>query len=165
MVCFHKRADLGDEHDYEDKNEFIYDLLRKVFKSNAKVEEIIERENERSRTEMEADNNLFESISHKYVVKKLYLYQHGGMTMSLNPFHCPWDSGVVGWIYVDKKKAQKEYKLLSNERIECEVDLYDKYIRGNVYAYLLFEDDDVVDGCSGFFNIEDVYKECPEFSA
>ena len=35
----------------------------------------------------------------------LYLYDHGGITMSTNPFSCPWDDGgQVGWIYASKQK-------------------------------------------------------------
>jgi len=41
----------------------------------------------------------------KYVILPLYLYDHGGITMSTNPFSCPWDDGgQVGWIYASKQK-------------------------------------------------------------
>jgi len=39
----------------------------------------------------------------KYVILPLYLYDHGGITMSTGAFSCPWDSGQVGWIYAPKK--------------------------------------------------------------
>lgn len=176
MICFYKRANLGDKHSYQNKDEFIYDLMQEAF-GEKMAEEKIQKENKESRTEMEADDNLFKSISHKFIIRKLYLYEHSRITMSVNPFHCPWDGGIVGWICVDRDEAKKEYELLSseikakksinewiNERINGEVDIYDKYIKGEVYAYTLFEDDEVSDGCSGFFDIKDIYEEFPEFS-
>jgi hypothetical protein len=44
----------------------------------------------------------------KYVILPLYLYDHGGITMSIGPFSCPWDSGQVGWIYAPKQKFIEE---------------------------------------------------------
>ena len=29
--------------------------------------------------------------------------------MSTGPFSCPWDSGQVGFIYVEKKKVKEEW--------------------------------------------------------
>ncbi len=44
----------------------------------------------------------------KHVILPLYLYDHGGITMSTGPFSCRWDSGQVGWIYAEKKKFIEE---------------------------------------------------------
>jgi hypothetical protein len=48
------------------------------------------------------------------VILPLYLYDHGGITISCSPFSCPWDSGQVGWIYADydmiKNTAQSRPK-------------------------------------------------------
>ena len=44
----------------------------------------------------------------KYVILPLYLYDHGGITMSTGAFSCSWDSGQVGWIYAEKKKFIEE---------------------------------------------------------
>lgn len=40
----------------------------------------------------------------KYIILPLYLYDHGGITMSTGPFSCPWDSGQLGWIYALKQR-------------------------------------------------------------
>ena len=32
----------------------------------------------------------------------LYLYDHSGLTIATTPFSCPWDSGQVGWIAVER---------------------------------------------------------------
>ena len=61
MVCFHKRYRLGDSHDYS-VNEFnSWDELR-------------------SRLEKDYPGG---------VILNLYLYDHGGITISTEPFSCP----------------------------------------------------------------------------
>lgn len=39
----------------------------------------------------------------------LYLMDHSGLAMQTESFHDPWDSGQVGWIYVSKEDALKEF--------------------------------------------------------
>lgn len=46
-------------------------------------------------------------------IMPLFLYDHGGLTMSTSSFvgrahHAEWDSGQVGYIYLDKATAMKE---------------------------------------------------------
>lgn len=50
-----------------------------------------------------------EDIPDDAICLPLYLYDHGGITMSTSPFSCPWDSGQVGVIYCTKEKAIKEW--------------------------------------------------------
>lgn len=90
----------------------------------------------------------------------LYLYDHGGITMNTTGFHCPWDSGQVGYIYVTKKSIREEFgwKRISKKRyrqveeiLEAEVKIYDHYISGEVYGFILEEDGEEVDSCWGFY--------------
>ena len=37
------------------------------------------------------------------IMLPLYLYDHSGITISLTPFSCPWDSGQVGFVVVPRK--------------------------------------------------------------
>src|SRR3990167_995153 len=37
-----------------------------------------------------------------HVILPLYLYDHSGLAINTTGFHCPWDSGQVGFIYVSK---------------------------------------------------------------
>lgn len=37
----------------------------------------------------------------------VYMYDHGGQTISTSPFSCPWDSGIVGAIYYTKDSLKK----------------------------------------------------------
>src|SRR3954463_6000135 len=47
----------------------------------------------------------------------LYLYDHSGLTMNTEVFSCPWDSGQVGFIFVEKDKVRAEYgkKIISKK--------------------------------------------------
>lgn len=74
----------------------------------------------------------------------LYLYDHSGITISTEPFSCPWDSGKVGFIYITKEKARAEYgwKLITKKRraklleyLKAEVETYDQYLTGDVYGF------------------------------
>jgi hypothetical protein len=96
------------------------------------------------------------------IVLPLYLYDHSGITMSVNPFSCPWDSGQVGWIYITKEKIREEYhcKRISKKMIERvkgylinEVKTYDEYLTGDVYGFRITdtETDEEVESCWGFF--------------
>ena len=42
--------------------------------------------------------NFRESFLKEYIALPVYLYDHGGITISTSPFSCPWDSGFFGII-------------------------------------------------------------------
>ena len=82
----------------------------------------------------------------------LYLYDHSGLTMATTPFSCPWDSGQVGIIYIEKSKIVDEkeaHKIMVND-----VKIYDQYLRGAVYGYTLYENDNTLDSCWGFYDLD-----------
>lgn len=56
------------------------------------------------------------SESDKLVIKPVYLYDHSGLAVSTGSFigrahHAEWDSGIIGFIYMDKETAMKELAL------------------------------------------------------
>jgi len=64
----------------------------------------------------------------------LYLYDHSGLTISMKPFSCQWDSGQIGWIYIEKSdECQTEKQAIIF--CESEVKEYDAFLRGEVYGY------------------------------
>ncbi len=80
------------------------------------------------------------------IVLPLYMYDHSGITISLRPFSCPWDSGQVGFVIVRKEKMLKEFgykkftkslKEKAHKLAQAEVDTYDKYLRNEVYGYVI----------------------------
>lgn len=92
------------------------------------------------------------------VVLPLYLYDHSGFTIRTTPFDCPWDSGRVGWIYYDAEAVKREFagnRERAEEALLAEVAVYDDYISGRVYGYIVeeFDGDDWehVDSCWGFY--------------
>lgn len=95
----------------------------------------------------------------------LYLYDHSGITMNTSGFSCQWDSGMVGIIYVEREKILKEYscKRVSKKLREIvinvlkgEVEIYDYYIRGEVYGFTIEDENgNNVDSGWGFFGGDD----------
>ena len=75
----------------------------------------------------------------------VYMYDHSGQTISLGDFHDRYDSGVCGYAFVEKKRIFEKYPDATEENwkekaykaIQVEIDIYDKYIKGETYAWLL----------------------------
>ena len=94
-------------------------------------------------------------------------YEHGGITISASGRRAGWDrfdSGQLGFVYVSHKDIIKEYGSLDLERAEktlrSEVETYDDYLTGNVYGYIIEdENDEHLDSCWGFLGD---YKYCLE---
>jgi len=136
MVCFHKNYILGDRGHTYDCNDY------------------------GSWDEMEADIRKRENVA---VILPLFLYDHSGITMNTTGFNCRWDSGQVGFIFISKAKALKEFggKIITKklrERLETylknEVETYDQYLTGDVWGVQVFEDGEEVDSCWGFYGYD-----------
>jgi len=137
MVCFHQRYTLGDEdHDYDAAD---YDGWDEIKEAIRKEEDVA-------------------------VILPLYLYDHSGITINTRPFSCPWDSGQVGFIFVSKKKLRYEFsrkrisaslEARAKEILEGEVQTYDQYLTGDVWGYVIEDDNgEPLESCWGFFGRE-----------
>ena len=142
MVCFHGGYNLGDEHEYRQKDYCGWNELEKDIIRNEDVGVII----------------------------PLYLYDHSGITMNTTGFHCPWDSGQVGFIFISKEKMRKEYsyKRVSKklkkrvaDYLRAEVATYDQYLTGDVYGYRITdtEEDSEKDSCWGYYGSDECMSE------
>lgn len=144
MVCFHKRYILGDKHDIRSED----------FSSWAEIEEHLIKEYDAC------------------VILPLYLYDHSGITISCGnsyPYNDRWDAGQVGFIYISKEKVRKEYsvKHISKELkervtkyLEGEVKVYDDYLRGDVYGFLVEDEEgEHIDSCWGYFGYPEGVKD------
>lgn len=145
MVCFHRRYDLGDKHDYVQEDYKSWDELRDA---------IIKKEK-------------------PIAILPLFLYDHSGITMSTTteyPYNCQWDSMQVGFIFVNEEGCEQmgwskswakkmsegdneKYKGKTREQIltdflVSDVKTYDQYLTGEVY---LFEIEETGDCVGGFF--------------
>ena len=99
------------------------------------------------------------------IVLPLYLYDHSGITISLTPFSCPWDSGQVGFVIIRKQKMFQEFgkkrissslKKRAYDIAELEVQTYDQFLRGEIYGYRIDEDGD---SCWGFHDQNECFNE------
>ena len=109
----------------------------------------------------------------KAVVLPLYLYDHGGLTISTQPFPCPWDSGQIGWIYCDYETIKKEYgckyitkKIIEKVRecLKSEINTYDQYLIGDVFCFEIIEKvvcgeckhihENNLNSCGGFYGMD-----------
>lgn len=172
MICFHRRYNLGDEHDFKDSDDLIHYLfIRSSGESNISHKEYLyerlmarlEDEAEGvlpSAAQIKATNDyLMSEIQKGFVVLPVYLYDHSGLAMSTTDFNDRWDSGQVGIIFVSNEKIKEEYevgyiepvlRLQVEERLKEEVAEYDAYLRGECYCYELYEDGELLDSCGGF---------------
>jgi hypothetical protein len=124
MICFHRRYNLGDKHNMD------IDELKEICKRK------------------------------DVYSLPLYLYDHSGITISTGPFSCPWDSGQVGYIFVERdrflkefgfKKMTKKAKEILEAHLESEVEDYDNYLTGEVYGYMVEDEEgNCVDSCWGY---------------
>ena len=129
MYCVHRRYNLGDKN----------------FQSSAEL--------------MDDIGNLEDCIH-----LPLYLYDHSGITMNTTGFSCQWDSGQVGLIFITKEKAMKEFgwDSLDEEKIQrikdimvSDVQVYDDYIRGDVYGYKIENaEGEEIDSCWGYYGYD-----------
>lgn len=98
-----------------------------------------------------------------FVAVPVYMYEHSGIQLRAGkPFSDPWDSGLVGVIYVTTERARAEYGDLTGEaRVRCvqaltaEIEEYSKYISGEVYAYRVEGPNGVEETCGGFYGAYD----------
>jgi predicted transcriptional regulator len=136
MICFHSRYNIGDEH-------------------RLSVEEAKQIEEEAKQIEARKD----------VISLPIFLYDHSVQSISTSSFigraqYAEWDSGRVGFIYVEKAKVRAEWKVkrispkLHKKIVEiltAEVKTYDSYMRGECYGYEISdENDETVDNCGGY---------------
>jgi hypothetical protein len=179
MICWHRNYNLGDEHSY-DSDDFLRQL---AFEACEGLEEKVDRlENavwdrlfsytgSVDRTCFLIDAKVSEYVDSivrdGYVILPLFLMDHSGISMGTGSFGCPWDSGQVGWIVCDNETIQRDFngdRDLAEKALESEVKVYDDYLTGNVYGFIVEERDksdcptckrshewDETDSCWGFF--------------
>lgn len=108
----------------------------------------------------------------------VYMIDHSGIALSTTPYSCPWDSGQVGFIWMDKDTAERE--LGNHETIESlrdaahrhmssEIETLSQYVEGEVYGFICeryvgpegddkdIDDEDnweEEDSCWGFFGMD-----------
>jgi hypothetical protein len=182
MVCWHNRYTLGDEQPTEAPDEYRMKLLCQLDEEAAsKLKEETDDYPWPNTQQDLADyarwyHTTLGNLLDEYIfLLPVYLYDHSGITISTSPFSCGWDSGQVGFIYITKAKAAKEWSDAADDPeslknsvlayLECEVEIYDTYLRGEVYGFSVQERSAVTDwetteSCGGFYeNLGSTYAE------
>lgn len=147
FVCFHSRYKLGDVNPDCSPTEYMYKLMsdREHGKRGRWIPEEI------------ADEHLKKYINKHFFALPVYLFDHGGLSVSTSPFTCRWDSGQVGFIYVDRDSKDYPDPLFG---LRTEIQILDQYLTGDVYGYdVEDEDGNVIDSCWGIFGFEECKKE------
>ncbi|HBF33402.1 TPA: hypothetical protein DDW35_02440 [Candidatus Sumerlaeota bacterium] len=142
MVCFHRRYNLGDRHNYRSQDFSGWDEFK---------------------ARIVADHN-------PVVMLPLYLMDHSGLTISnnLEPFRAldpaGWDWGMGGFCFVSRKHFVQEFgrkKLTPKMRekihniVKSEIEQYDQYLQGEVYGYVVEDENgEHLDSCWGFFGLD-----------
>ena len=100
-----------------------------------------------------------ESECDAVIVKPLYLYDHSGLAMSTSSFGCRWDSGQVGFIYMTKATADKEFggdMTRATAALDAEAKLYCQYVSGDVHDVLAYDEDgNLVESCVGIYGYDE----------
>jgi hypothetical protein len=164
MLCWHRNYSLGDKHSYGDIHDVLYDLCEQHNLDTSICEYRADENTARQR-----DRRIMEDLKDHVCIKFLYLYDHSGITISLDDFRDPWDSGIVGVIYMDKETTLENFPnadedtwyVIAEEHIRDEVREYDQWITGDIYGYLLEkvticeccgkEDRETIDSMGGFY--------------
>ena len=187
MVCWHRRYNLGDKHDFNDVHEMLEDL---AYQAGIKYDEDINTP------------NLMTKLAPYYLIKPLYLYDHSGISMSTSdgyPYNDRWDAGVVGFAYISKADVlnnlvdyvldeneerikiehkhengpstysykttsitEETWRKRASEVIDNEVETYDMYLRGEVYGYVLKKEIVVEEKCPHCDEIINTHTEYEE---
>jgi hypothetical protein len=144
MVCFGKYSYLGDKTNYK-RDEFdSWDELKEQIENDHKVA----------------------------AIKPLYVYDHGGITISTSPFNDRFDTSRIGWVFITLEQLKLMYgeneSFKLNEIIDGEVKTYDQYLTGEVYKYSIYEIEtcslghehkNFVEGCGSYFGEEECESE------
>jgi hypothetical protein len=147
MVCGHRRYNLGDKHRYKHEDFDSWEAMKKQIKKDFKV----------------------------LLIKPLYMYDHSGITISTEPFSCQFDSGQIGWVFIQEDqlnyvcgKEFKRGKAKLESIMNSEVKNYDQYLTGEVYGYRVFEQEvcsaghtheEEVESCWGYYSEADAIDE------
>lgn len=92
----------------------------------------------------------------------LYMYEHGGIALSLNSFNDTFDSGQLGFIVYndDPDNYEKGGPILNENEVKIIVDEWFKYEQNGAYWYTITDDVDgeILSQNAGYYNL----KQCKE---
>lgn len=138
-----------------DKNDFLYNII----KNTGDVADNQKHHIELIKEEIES------SINEKVLaIYPISTYEHSGISYSLGNSHGFDYSNNGFYIVTDKTKAELGVKEEDFEKvIKAELDIYNQYCNGEIYYFVLYnEEGDVIDSCGGFYSIDEIKEYLPE---
>lgn len=102
------------------------------------------------------------------VLLPVYLLDHSGLTISTTPFECRFDSMQIGYIFATKDKIRecfliknvtKKIKELAENNLIGEIDTFNSYLNGETYCYDIYEGENHLDACGGYYDEETCMEE------
>ena len=157
IVCWHPRYNLGDEQPKTSPGEWLLDLLQHELEYDSLAYQRAENMN---------ISELLEALDEFYIFLPIWMCEHSGITISTShtgQYNDRWDSGQIGWIYISKKDAVKEWgnKLFTSAveakavaYLQSDIKVYDDYLVGNIFGYEIYgpeDDEDSIDSVWGYY--------------
>ena len=135
MIFFGNNSNLGDKHEFNSDDHSNWDEMEIAIKKH---------------------------YGRKLVhIQKVCGYSHSGLTISLKPFQCQFDSGVLGFVIVTRqdildllgnKRVTKKLINQAISQIESEIEILNQYIIGDTWGVQLLDCDGAeYDSCYGYF--------------
>lgn len=188
MRCWHRRYDLGDrpkdgwERDPEGLLRHLAKEADRKYRLWSGLMEAVEgrhfpEHQTYQRVKRHHDRHLQRALREHYRILPLYLLDHGDVALSTSDFGDHWDSGQVGYVFVDLAKAVLEFgSLLGTRRaawdtqlpsgqtlgerldeiLRAEVRAYDAYLRGEVVGWVVENPDgEEVESVWGYYPDEE----------
>lgn len=91
------------------------------------------------------------------LVMRVFLLDHSGLSISLQPFNDPWDSGCGGYAILEKEDLVREYDddpQKAIEALKAKVNLLDAASNGRVYGVACFDPNTESEStCWGFYSV------------
>jgi hypothetical protein len=190
LICWTRRYNLGDKHAYDCPEDMFMDILsgadrdalRPIMRGmmrygslrQAAVEWFHGMENRKDEWYGFIEHNLWhigdegpplleEAARKAAVILPVYLHDHSEIALNTTGFHCPWDSGQLGFIYMTHADILKHSghptaeekasgKLTEDTRGKMAEDLsrtvetYSQYVAGDAWGFI-FERADACSAC------------------
>jgi hypothetical protein len=162
MVCFHQKYNMPHEAEYypSSNTQGHWVPISHLFRSWDRLEEEIYRNEGPA------------------VVLPVYILDHSGVVYRavdgpdpFRYFYMGMDSCQVGFIYITRQTVRDEFgwKRVTAKRraqlieyLQAEVETYQYWANGEVYAYIIEKDGEEIDSCVGYYGMEAVEEAARE---
>jgi len=162
MRCVHHRYRLGDEPYPEDSRTVVINTADALLDDSERAEDLWYK--------LGTEGLLEWCEAHPdYYGYRLYLYDHSGISISIagdtTPYNNHWDASCVGIIWAPRrtilgffgrKRMSKNLAAAALRTLREEVEVYDTYLRGDIYRVAISgpDGDDAYGGIFGLENLK-----------